>query len=93
MRAAAEAELKRTKSEFESSKSSMTMKMNKMSAELVDVKRDRDKLKAQAEEDKVAKDTEVGSLKKKMAALEKAESNVKKLGELKQNYSEKIASS
>ncbi|XP_063977970.1 trichohyalin-like isoform X2 [Diachasmimorpha longicaudata] len=86
----AEGELKRVKSEFENSKSSMAMKIAKLTAEIMDVARDRDKWKAQLEEDKAAKDTEVGSLRKKMAALEKAESNVKKMNEMKQNYSEKI---
>ncbi|XP_015109480.1 putative uncharacterized protein MYH16 isoform X2 [Diachasma alloeum] len=85
-----EGELKRIKSEFENSKSSMAMKIAKLTAELMEIVRDRDKWKAQLEEDKAAKDTEVGSLKKKMAALEKAENNVKKMNEMKQNYSEKI---
>uniref|UniRef100_A0A0C9QP85 Uncharacterized protein n=1 Tax=Fopius arisanus TaxID=64838 RepID=A0A0C9QP85_9HYME len=85
-----ESELKRIKSEFDNSKSSMAMKIAKLTGELMEVIRDRDKWKVQMEEDKAAKDTEVGSLKKKMAALEKAESNVKKMNEMKQNYNEKI---
>lgn len=70
----------------------MAMKIAKLTGELMEVIRDRDKWKAQVEEDKAAKDTEVGSLKKKMAALEKAETNIKKMNELKQNYNEKISS-
>ncbi|XP_034950185.1 protein MLP1 homolog isoform X2 [Chelonus insularis] len=86
-----ESELKRLKSEFESIKSTTSTKLAKVTGELVEVKKDRDKLKSQVEEDKIAKDNEVGSLKKKISALEKAGANAKKMNELKQTYTEKIA--
>ncbi|KAG8034793.1 hypothetical protein G9C98_007869 [Cotesia typhae] len=85
-----ESELKKLKTEFEGIKSSTSMKVAKATAELAEVKKERDKLKAQIEEDRLAKDTELINLKKKLAALEKAGASAKKMADLKQTYTEKI---
>ncbi|CAG5097589.1 Protein of unknown function [Cotesia congregata] len=85
-----ESELKKLKTEFESIKSSTSMKVAKATAELAEVKKERDKLKAQIEEDRLAKDTELINLKKKLATLEKAGASAKKMADLKQTYTEKI---
>ncbi|XP_044581394.1 trichohyalin-like isoform X2 [Cotesia glomerata] len=85
-----ESELKKLKTEFEGIKSSTSMKVAKATAELAEVKKERDKLKAQIEEDRLAKDTELSNLKKKLATLEKAGASAKKMADLKQTYTEKI---
>ncbi|XP_043284531.1 plectin isoform X2 [Venturia canescens] len=86
-----EGELKRAKQDLETSKSSTSFKLAKITAELAEVKKERDTIKAQAEEEKLSKDTEIGSLKKKMASLEKAGLNAKKMNELKQSYTDRIS--
>lgn len=86
-----EGELKRAKQDLETSKSSSSFKLAKITAELAEMKKDRDTIKAQAEEEKLSKDSEIGSLKKKMATLEKAGLNAKKMNELKQSYTDRIS--
>ena len=85
-------ELKRAKQDLETSKSSSSFKLAKITAEFSELKKDRDKLKTQLDEEKLARETEVGNLKKKMATLEKAGLNAQKMNELKQNYTERISS-
>ncbi|XP_057329027.1 trichohyalin [Microplitis mediator] len=85
-----ESELKKLKTEFETIKSSTSMKVAKATAELAEVKKERDKFKTQLEEDKLTRDNELSNLKKKISALEKAGANAKKMTELKQTYTEKI---
>lgn len=87
-----ENDLKRAKEELENTRATMTNKITKLTSEINEIKKDKDKYKCQYEEEKKIKDTEVSNLNKKIISLEKLHVDSKIVNEIKQNYDEKITS-
>jgi len=69
-----------------------SMKITELTAELTELKREREKLTSQLNNEKEAKETEVETLKEKISSLEKAGQNTKRINEMKESYNEKILS-
>lgn len=84
--------MKRLKKELESTKSSNTTKINDLTTELSDLKKEKEKLLSQIDQEKQSKESEVSTLKKKINSLEKTGLNTKRMNELRQTYNEKILS-
>ncbi|XP_012274536.1 myosin-2 [Orussus abietinus] len=89
-KAQTDAELKRTKQELEILKNSTSMKISEITGELVEAKKEKEKIKLQAQKDVQSKESELATLKKKVLTLEKAGANTKKMNELKETYNERI---
>jgi len=68
------------------------MKITELTTELTELKREREKLTLQLNNEKEAKETEVETLKEKISSLEKAGQNTKRMNEMKESYNEKILS-
>jgi len=68
------------------------MKITELTAELTELKREREKLTSQLNNEKEAKETEIETLKEKISSLEKAGQNTKRMNEMKESYNEKILS-
>lgn len=80
------------KKELENTKSITSTKITDLTAELAELKREREKLTSQLNSEKEAKETEVATLKKKITSLEKVGQNTKRMDEMKETYDEKILS-
>lgn len=80
------------KKELENTKSTTSTKITDLTAQIAELKRESEKLTSQLDSEKEAKETEIATLNKKIASLEKAGQNTKRMNEMKQNYSEKISS-
>lgn len=80
------------KKELENIKSTTSTKITDLTAELAELKREREKLTSQLNSEKEAKETEVATLKKKITSLEKAGQNIERMNEMKESYDEKILS-
>ncbi|KAF7996678.1 hypothetical protein HCN44_002324 [Aphidius gifuensis] len=85
-----ENDLKRAKEELDNTKATMSSKITKLTNEINEIKKDRDKYKCQYEEEKKLKDNEIANLNKKIISLEKVHVDSKIVNEIKQNYDEKI---
>ncbi|XP_060832766.1 myosin-10 isoform X5 [Bombus pascuorum] len=83
-------ELKRLKKELENTKTSNSTKINDLTREVSELKKEKEKLLSQVDQEKESKESEVATLKKKISALEKTGLNTKRMNELKQTYNEKI---
>lgn len=92
MKAKLDFEVKRLKKELESTKSTTSTKITDLTAELTEIKQEREKLTSQLNSERKAKETEVAVLKKKITSLEKAGQNTKRMNEMKETYDEKILS-
>ncbi|KYN39910.1 hypothetical protein ALC56_05678 [Trachymyrmex septentrionalis] len=90
MKAKLDFEVKRLKKELESTKSTTSTKITDLTAELTEVKQEREKLTSQLNSERKAKETEVAVLKKKITSLEKDGQNTKRMNEMKETYDEKI---
>ncbi|XP_018372178.1 PREDICTED: protein MLP2 isoform X3 [Trachymyrmex cornetzi] len=90
MKAKLDFEVKRLKKELESTKSTTSTKITDLTAEVTEVKKEREKLTSQLNSEKEARETEVAALKKKITSLEKAGQNTKRINEIKETYDEKI---
>lgn len=77
---------------MESLRRSSAKQIADLKTELVNVKKDKDKLTTQIEKDKSAKESEIISLKSKITSLEKNGLDTTKIKEMKANYSDKISS-
>lgn len=80
------------KKELENTKSTTSTKIIDLTAELTEFKREKEKLTSQLNSEKETKENEVAALKKKIASLEKAGQNTKRMNEMKETYNEKILS-
>lgn len=85
-------ELKRLKKELENTKTSNSTKINDLTREVSELKKEKEKLLSQVDQEKESKESEVATLKKKINALEKTGLNTKRMNELRQTYNEKILS-
>ncbi|XP_068978953.1 myosin-2 heavy chain isoform X2 [Bombus flavifrons] len=83
-------ELKRLKKELENTKTSNSTKINDLTREVSELKKEKEKLLSQVDQEKESKESEVATLKKKISALEKTGLNTKRMNELRQTYNEKI---
>ncbi|XP_048263718.1 trichohyalin isoform X5 [Bombus terrestris] len=83
-------ELKRLKKELENTKTSNSAKINDLTREVSELKKEKEKLLSQVDQEKESKESEVATLKKKISALEKTGLNTKRMNELRQTYNEKI---
>lgn len=84
--------MKRLKKELESTKSSTSGKLNDLATQLSELKKEKEKLLSQVDQEKQSKESEVSALKKKIGSLEKTGLNTKRINELRQTYNEKILS-
>lgn len=80
------------KKELESTKSTTSTKITDLTADLTELKREKEKLTSQLNSEKESKETEIATLKKKITSLEKAGQNTKRFNEMKETYNEKILS-
>lgn len=80
------------KKELENTKSSNSTKINDLTAEISEFKKEKENLLSQIDQEKQSKETEVSTLKKKISSLEKTGLNTKRMNEMRQMYSEKILS-
>lgn len=77
---------------MENTKSSTSIKITDLTAELTKFKEESEKLTLQLDNEKEAKEAEIATLNTKIASLEKSGQNTKRLNEMKQTYNEKILS-
>lgn len=87
-----EKEMKNAVEELQSSKAAMSLKIEKLTGELEEVRKDRDKVKEQHEKAEKSRQTEVANLKKKISSLESTDFSSKRINEVKKTLTEKITS-
>lgn len=68
------------------------MKMNDLTTKISELKKEKEKLLSEIDQEKQSNETEVSTLKKKINSLEKTGLNAKRMNEMKQTYNEKILS-